>query len=83
VEQVPAIATTAINGTQLPFLAATIQVVAAVKTLPVILAVHLANPWYIRWWSDDIQKLANTLREVRQLIDGAALVAGEMNSTLA
>lgn len=71
----------AIGGTQLPFLAATIQV-PAVKTMPVMVVAHVANPWHIRWWSDDIQKLANTLRQVGQLTDGAALVAGDMNSTL-
>jgi endonuclease/exonuclease/phosphatase (EEP) superfamily protein YafD len=71
----------AIDGTRLPFLAAKIQL-PAVKTLPVIVAAHLASPWHIRWWSDDIKKFANTLREVGQLTDGAALVAGDMNSTL-
>lgn len=70
-----------VRGKQLPFLAATIQV-PAVKTSPVIVVAHLANPWHIRRWSGDIQKLATMLREVDQLTDGAAVVAGDMNSTL-
>jgi endonuclease/exonuclease/phosphatase (EEP) superfamily protein YafD len=71
----------ALGGNHLPFLAATIQV-PAVKAMPIVVVAHVANPWHIRWWSDDIQKLANTLRQVGQLTDGTALIVGDMNSTL-
>ncbi|MBV9090022.1 MAG: endonuclease/exonuclease/phosphatase family protein [Mycobacteriaceae bacterium] len=70
-----------IGGTPPPFLGAAIQV-PGVKTAPVVVVVHLANPWHIGWWARDIDALAQTLTELRRLSEGPVIVTGDMNSTL-
>ncbi|MGV0605291.1 endonuclease/exonuclease/phosphatase family protein [Mycolicibacterium sp. XJ1904] len=79
----PIVAPGAIEGYQMPMLSTRIRV-PAVRFDVTVLAVHLAAPWAqpLRWFSDDIARLPETLRALADTAgSGAVVVAGDLNAT--
>ena len=69
-----------ITDYRMPFIRAKIRV-PGVATSPTVVVGHLRNPWFIADWRHDIGLLPTTLRELAG-DGGAAIVAGDFNSTL-
>jgi len=71
-----------IAAPRMPFAAAKIAVPGA-HADPLLVVVHVTNPWHIDGWAADIRRLSNALREAEDWSEGAAvIVAGDFNSTL-
>ena len=71
-----------IAAPRMPFAAAKIEVPGA-HADPLLVVIHVTNPWHIDGWAADIRRLSNTLRDAEDWSDGAAvIVAGDFNSTL-
>ncbi|MGV0850648.1 endonuclease/exonuclease/phosphatase family protein [Mycolicibacterium phlei] len=79
----PIVASAVVAGYQMPMLSTRIRVPGA-GAETTVLAVHLAAPWVqpLRWFTDDIAQLPETLRAAaRNAGEGAVIVAGDLNAT--
>jgi len=80
----PILASSHIEGYQMPMLRARIQI-PGVMFATTVLAVHLAAPWVqpLHYFRDDLARFPDTLREAaRDAGAGAVIVAGDLNSTI-